>query len=329
MLTCGAGILPTRPGSRLEACTTLLSRTGPRRERGRDTYSCHAPSTRKTFTTTCSCSLATRYSLPDLRKNVESGTLVGGGVVESTPLSTTPAFTLIELLIVVAIIALLVAILLPSLARARIHTRRVVCMGNLHQTSIGMGAYLVDSNDWLPTNLDHYGPNDPDGYNKPLSEGGFGGYEGTSKFVQYHGYRLGFGKLFPRYMSDPSVLWCPGLTSGMLPGTRANGAGTRQLFPIEDYHKPNLINNATDGSSWDGYKYHTVYHRPAQEAPNASLRMDHFNPFGQETPNHPDGWSVLYANHSVHFVAPKHEIDLYRNLESPVYRWVNVEGRPF
>ena len=44
-----------------------------------------------------------------------------------------PAFTLIKILVVVGVIALLVAILLPSLSRARESARRSVCLSNLHQ----------------------------------------------------------------------------------------------------------------------------------------------------------------------------------------------------
>ena len=54
------------------------------------------------------------------------------------------AFTLIELLVVVAIIALLVALLLPSLARAKELTRRAICATNLHHWFQGASLYAQD-----------------------------------------------------------------------------------------------------------------------------------------------------------------------------------------
>ena len=53
-------------------------------------------------------------------------------------------FTLIEILVVVAIIALLVAILLPSLRQARSQAKRLVCKSNLRQLAIGWDLYLSD-----------------------------------------------------------------------------------------------------------------------------------------------------------------------------------------
>ena len=51
-------------------------------------------------------------------------------------------FTLLELLVSVAIIAILVAILVPSLDQAREAGRRAVCLSNLHQLSTAMAAYV-------------------------------------------------------------------------------------------------------------------------------------------------------------------------------------------
>ena len=60
------------------------------------------------------------------------------------------AFTLIEVLVVVAIIALLLAILLPSLSKARELSRRTVCAVQQKEFAKGTLMYLVDSRDTLP-----------------------------------------------------------------------------------------------------------------------------------------------------------------------------------
>lgn len=61
------------------------------------------------------------------------------------PSARATAFTLIEVLVVVAIIALLVAILLPSLNKARQQARNAVCLSNLHQIGVGCSIYASES----------------------------------------------------------------------------------------------------------------------------------------------------------------------------------------
>ncbi len=69
-----------------------------------------------------------------------------------TCLPTRQGFTLIELLVVISIIALLVGLLLPSLAAARRAAKTTVCLSNQRQVGTGVLSFAADYKDFLPEN---------------------------------------------------------------------------------------------------------------------------------------------------------------------------------
>ncbi|BCM93040.1 hypothetical protein IAD21_04927 [Abditibacteriota bacterium] len=114
------------------------------------------------------------------------------------------AFTLIELLTVIAIIAILASMLLPSLSRAREMARRTSCMSNMRQLGMGVQQYIQDYDERLPT----------------ASVGAAG--ENQGGWIYYSKFGSGTtdpvfvpsrGAIYP-YIKSPQVFVCPDDTNG-------------------------------------------------------------------------------------------------------------------
>lgn len=72
-------------------------------------------------------------------------------------MSRRTAFTLVELLVVIGIIALLITILLPALQKARESAMRAQCLSHMRQTLTALHAYVADSKGWYPAGtIDEY-----------------------------------------------------------------------------------------------------------------------------------------------------------------------------
>lgn len=103
------------------------------------------------------------------------------------------AFTLVELLVVIGIIAVLIAILLPTLGRAREASRRVACLSNLRQVHLVFFEYAQLNKDQVVL-----------GYRTPSKQ--FNSMVYSSTVNQY----VLFGRLYVAgLINEPKIFFCP------------------------------------------------------------------------------------------------------------------------
>jgi prepilin-type N-terminal cleavage/methylation domain-containing protein len=100
---------------------------------------------------------------------------------------TRESFTLIELLVVISVIAVLVALLLPALGRARDRARAASCQSNLHQIQLAFEMFTLDSGGLYPCLI-----------------------QGTSVgYYRVWNYPADFRSLIAPYAPNPSMFYCP------------------------------------------------------------------------------------------------------------------------
>ena len=105
-------------------------------------------------------------------------------------------FTLVELLVVISIIALLLAILMPTLTKARNQAKLVICYSNLHASGVIFQTYASGNDGWYPEHINTYFT-----YIKEAQSG---------QVVNENGEKISdLKKALYSYVGNPKVLYCP------------------------------------------------------------------------------------------------------------------------
>jgi prepilin-type N-terminal cleavage/methylation domain-containing protein/prepilin-type processing-associated H-X9-DG protein len=153
-------------------------------------------------------------------------------------LRSSQGFTLIEILIVVAIIALLAAILFPAFARARDKARQAACASNLKQLGMAFVQYTQDYDEYYPPGISNIS---------------------TNTYTQTFGHGWG-AQLYP-YVKSPAAYTCPNVYKVTLP---VGGSYPTPPMYFMDYALNSAVTVIWDSNNYGAGRAMTRFNVPAK-----------------------------------------------------------------
>jgi prepilin-type N-terminal cleavage/methylation domain-containing protein/prepilin-type processing-associated H-X9-DG protein len=217
------------------------------------------------------------------------------------------AFTLVELLVVIGIIALLISILLPSLNRARESAQRAACLANLRSTMQMVNLYAADNKQQIPL-----------GCTSDVYQTSYFIALGTGANLRYPCwgplYRAG-------YLTDPRYLYCPSENQGYHmydsapdnawlpdnPDPNLNDGLRAGFFlrPFTETYKPVLWRSTSPFTPVDNKNTPTFEWRPypkISRMKRVAIAADIFSTPGRIEQRHKKAFNVAYADGSAEMV---------------------------
>lgn len=195
-------------------------------------------------------------------------------------------FTLVELLVVISIIVILMALLLPALAKARILALRTVCASNIRGLLLGCVEYAQQNQNNYPFDFQ---PNYP--------IGGIGTYNGGWPVPAPVSLPWGLAALYRSgILTDPTFIYCPDPAPLLAPTSGFSSGGGRPGYLPADLQSLTRTYGASYMNNWpfkmqqDGQWYHVYstycywYQRPNGVITGAS------NPYAEPSANRYNTW---------------------------------------